>query len=110
MTDQIVVLCTCGSSEDAGRLARGLVDAHLAACVSVMPEVKSYYRWKGAVEESAESLLVIKTSRVLFDTLRHWIEKEHPYDVPEVIALPVVDGAPNYLNWLREAVVKPPET
>lgn len=83
-------------------MARGLVEAHLAACVSVAPEVKSYYRWKGAIEESAELLLVIKTSRDLFDKLRLWIEKEHPYDVPEVIALPIVDGAPNYLNWLRD--------
>jgi periplasmic divalent cation tolerance protein len=107
MTGQIVVFSTCASAEEAARLARGLVEARLAACVSVSREIRSYYHWQGAVEESGEFLLVIKTSRDAFDALRRWIEKEHPYEIPELIALPILDGAPNYLNWLRESVAPP---
>jgi periplasmic divalent cation tolerance protein len=102
MTDKIVILSTCASEEDAERIARALVDARLAACVNVLPKARSFYRWKGAVEDAAECLLVIKSSRSLFGALRAALEKEHPYEVPELIALPVVDGAPNYLNWLDE--------
>jgi periplasmic divalent cation tolerance protein len=100
MTDKIVVLNTCGSAEEAERLARQLVDQHLAACVSVVDRVKSFYRWKGAVSESDEWLLVIKTSRPLFARIRTLLESNHTYEVPEVIALPIVEGSTNYLNWL----------
>ena len=100
MTDKIVVLSTCADEEEAARLARALVEARLAACVSVVPSVKSFYRWKGAVESSAECLLVIKSSRELFGPLRAALAGLHSYEVPEVIALPIVDGAPSYLEWL----------
>jgi periplasmic divalent cation tolerance protein len=102
MTDKIVIMSTCATEEEAERIARALVDARLAACVSIVPRVRSFYRWKGAVEDSAECLLVIKSSRRLFDSLRAAIEKAHSYEVPEVVALPIVDGAPNYLNWLHD--------
>ena len=100
MTDKIVVFSACSTPEEAARIARKLIDAHLAACVNVVRGVRSFYRWKGAIEETDECLLVIKSSRDLFDRLRLELEKAHTYDVPEVVAVSVVDGAPNYLNWL----------
>jgi periplasmic divalent cation tolerance protein len=101
MTDKIVVYCTCANAEEAGRIAHLLVEERLAACVSIVPEVKSVYRWKGAVETASEWLLAIKSSRERFDALRAAIEKAHSYEVPEVVAVPVVDGSPNYLNWIE---------
>ena len=100
MTDKIVVLSTCASEADAEKMARALVSAELAACVNVVPQIRSFYRWQGALEHASEFLLLIKTSRNLFDALKTELEKLHPYEVPEVIALPVVAGAENYLDWL----------
>ena len=107
MTDKIVVLTNCGSAEEAARIARALVEKKLAACVNVMPPGRSIYRWKGGIEDQQESLLVIKTSRALFNDLRVEIEKLHSYEVPEVIAVPIVDGSDGYLEWLdRELAAK----
>jgi periplasmic divalent cation tolerance protein len=100
MTDKIVVLSTCASEEEADRIARSLVEARVAACVNIVPGVRSVYRWQGAVESSGEWLLAIKSTRERFEALRVAIEKSHSYEVPEIVALPVVDGAPNYLNWI----------
>ena len=100
MTDKIVVLSTASSSEEAEKIARNLVDARLAACVNVVPGMRSFYRWKGSIEDAAEWLLVIKSSRERFDALRTELEKLHSYEVPEVIALSVIDGSQNYLNWM----------
>jgi periplasmic divalent cation tolerance protein len=100
MTDKIVVLCTCASTEDGERLARALVTGHLAACVNLVPGLRSFYHWKGEIEAADECLLIIKSSRALFAALAAAIEKLHPYEVPEVLALPVVEGSGNYLNWL----------
>ena len=102
MTDKIVILSTCANEADAERIARALVDARLAACVNVVPGARSFYRWNGAVEDAAECLLVIKSSRALFVALRAAVEKAHPYEVPELIAFPIVEGAPNYLEWLSQ--------
>src|SRR5215471_13667729 len=99
MTNKIVVLSTCAIAADAERLAQALVEKRLAACVSVAPGLRSHYRWKGGVETSEEVLLVIKTSRERFAALQAELEKIHPYEVPEILALPVVEGAQNYLNW-----------
>jgi periplasmic divalent cation tolerance protein len=100
MTDKIVVLSTCATADDAEMLARALVTGQLAACVSVVPRVRSFYRWKGKLETADEYLLIIKTSRDLFDALNAELERLHPFEVPEVLAIPVVAGAENYLNWL----------
>jgi len=100
MTDKIVVLNTCGSAEEAERLARSLVDRRLAACVTVISPVRSFYRWKGAVADAAEWLLVIKTSRPLFARLRTALESTHSYELPEILALPVTEGSPDYLSWM----------
>ncbi|HYW46558.1 MAG TPA: divalent-cation tolerance protein CutA [Bryobacteraceae bacterium] len=107
MTDKIVVLSTCATEEEAERIARLLVEQRLAACVNVIPRVKSYYRWKGAIESAEECLLVIKSSRELFQTMRAVLEQSHSYETPEAIALPVVDGAENYVNWLEANLRKP---
>jgi periplasmic divalent cation tolerance protein len=101
MTDKIVVLNTCAHEQEAERLARLLIDQRLAACVSVLPRVRSFYRWKGAVESADEWLLIIKSSRALFNQLRTALEKENSYEVPEVLALPIVAGSALYLDWLE---------
>ncbi|MEE9236149.1 MAG: divalent-cation tolerance protein CutA [Candidatus Acidoferrales bacterium] len=104
MTDKVVVLVACGSGEEAERIARALVEERLAACVNVMQPVRSLYRWQGKVCDEPEVLLSIKTSRPLFDRVRRVVEKLHSYEVPEVVCLPIIDGAPNYLNWLDGAL------
>jgi len=101
MTDKIVVLTSCAAEADAERLARALVAGRLAACVNVVPGVRSFYRWKGEIETGEEFLLIVKTSRDLFPALRAEMEKLHAYEVPELLALPVVAGAENYLSWLQ---------
>lgn len=101
MTDKIVVLSTCATEEEAEKLARALLEARLAACVSVVPRARSFYHWKGAVESADECLLLIKSSRDLFGPLSEALRKMHSYEVPELLALPVVEGAADYLNWLQ---------
>jgi len=89
-------------------MARALVEKRLAACVNIVAGVRSIYHWKDAIEEEEEALLVIKTSRLLLDDLRAEIERLHSYEVPEVIAMQVVDGSERYLAWLeRELAHKP---
>lgn len=104
MTDKVVVLSTCGSSQEATRIARTLVEQRLAACVNVTSPIRSLYRWEGRVCDEEEFLLVVKTSRMLFDRVRRTIEKLHSYQVPEVVCLPMIDASPNYLNWLTASV------
>ena len=108
MTDKIVVYNTCASAEEAEKIARRLVEARLAACVSVVPGLRSFYRWHGAIEDSTEWLLIIKTSRGRFSELRAELERLHSYEVPELIALPIVDGSPDYLNWLDAEIRNDP--
>ena len=100
MTDKIVVFSTCDTEEQAGRIARELVEQKLAACVNILPGARSIYRWKGQMEDSAEWLLIIKSRRDLMDKLRSAIGKIHTYEVPELLAVPVVDGAESYLAWV----------
>jgi periplasmic divalent cation tolerance protein len=101
MTDKILVLNTCSSEDEAERLARLLVDRRLAACVNIVPRIRSVYRWNGAVESAEEWLLLIKSSRPQFAQLRAAVEGAHSYQVPELLALPVVDGAAAYLEWMQ---------
>ncbi len=100
MTDKIVIVSTCASEEEGERLGRMLVNASLAGCVTVLPRARSYYRWKGQVESAEECVLLIKSSRSLFEEIRVAFEKAHSYEVPELLAIPVVDGAENYMLWL----------
>ena len=100
MTDKIVVLSTCASVEEARRIAKELLARRLAACVNLMPPMRSVYHWKDAIEESEEILMIIKSSRALFDNLKTAIARLHSYEVPEIIALPIVDGAEAYMAWM----------
>ena len=104
MTGPIVALSTVATAEDAERLARSLVEKGVAACVNVVPAVVSVYRWKGRVEREAEVLLLIKTVGERFEDLKAALLAEHPYEVPELVALPVAAGHAAYLDWLTASV------
>jgi periplasmic divalent cation tolerance protein len=104
MTNTLAVLCTCANEDDAMRIADTIVQERLAACVNILPGVRSIYRWEGHVESEQEILLIVKTTQESFPALRDRIVALHSYETPEVIALPVVDGFEKYLTWLRAQV------
>ncbi len=106
MKDQILLLSNCGSEEEALRIARHLVERQVAACVNVLPAVRSVYRWKGAVEEATEWTLLIKSRADLFDRVRDELCSVHSYEVPELIAVPIVAGLQAYLNWIDESTAQ----
>ena len=108
MTDKIVVFSTCGSREEAVRIASRLIERRLAACVSILSAVESVYRWQGKVEESSEVLLLVKSSRDLFAQLRTELEHIHSYEVHEIIALPVLAGSDAYLTWMERELEQSP--
>ncbi len=99
-----VVLCTCPDEEVALRIASTLVEQGLAACVNRVAGVESIYRWEGKIERDREELLVIKTTAARYDALEACIRETHPYDVPEVIALPIERGSRDYLAWIGDSV------
>lgn len=99
MTDKIVVVTACESADQADRIATSLVEKKLAACVNIVPGASSVYRWKGEVERASETVVLIKTARALLDRVRAEIERLHSYELPEVIALAIVDGSEAYLDW-----------
>lgn len=104
MSDEhVVAITTTDSEESAGRLARAIVEARLAACVQVGGPVRSVYRWDGAVQEDREWQLWVKTTYDRLAPLTDFIKANHSYDTPEVVALPVVGGSPEYLEWVTEA-------
>jgi periplasmic divalent cation tolerance protein len=107
MTDKIIVFTTCDTAKQAAKLARHLVEQRVAACVNILPKGRSIYRWNGKLEEAAEQLLMIKTRRDLFSSLRAEIGKAHTYEVPEIIAIPVVEGSDAYLGWIDQEVTAP---
>ena len=109
MTGKIVVLVTCASAKEACEIARTLVGKRLAACANIVTNpVQSIYRWKGKVESTKEFLLVIKSTKAHFAKLEAQIKRLHSYDVPEIIALPVVRGTTDYLAWISESVKPSP--
>lgn len=108
MTDKIVVLSTCETQDDASRIARHLVEQRLAACVNIIPQATSVYRWKGEIQESPELLLIIKSSRPLLAALQRELVRVHPYEIPEIISLPIIDGSNQYLDWLDSELRLPP--
>jgi periplasmic divalent cation tolerance protein len=107
VTDKIIVLTTCDTAKQAAKLARHLVEQRIAACVNILPKGRSIYRWNGKLEQAAEQLLMIKTRRDLFSSLRAEIEKVHTYEVPEIIAIPVVEGSGAYLGWIDQELTAP---
>ena len=103
MTDVCVVLVTAPSEEKAAELGRALVDEKLAACANLVPGVRSIYRWQGKVEDSAEVLMLLKTTHERFEALKARVVALHPYEVPEVVRLDVTGGHAPYLDWVRDS-------
>lgn len=101
MTDIIIVLVTAGSEEEAEKIARVLAEERLVACVNILSPVRSIYRWEGKVQDDREWLLIIKTQQTHFAAVETRVKALHSYQVPEVIALPVVDGSEKYVQWIR---------
>ncbi len=102
-SDAILVLTTCPDEATAARIAADLVEAGLAGCVNRVPGVRSTYRWEGRLQDEPEVLLIIKTLATRYQTLEMRLKSLHPYQVPEIIAVPVVSGSSDYLSWLRTA-------
>src|SRR5262245_9215264 len=104
MSDAIVVFMTAANGEEATRLADMLVGAHLAACVQILPEMESVYRWQGKIERQAEILILAKTTRGKFEELERVVRALHSYDTPEIVAVADVAGSAPYLEWLNRSV------
>ncbi len=100
----ITILCTCPNNKIAKEIATILVEAKLAACVSIIPGIESIYMWEGKLENSHEYLLVIKSTKDIYIKVEELIKKHHPYTCPEIIAIPIEQGSKEYLNWVAQAV------
>ena len=106
VSDAIIVFMTASNGEEAARLADMLVGAHLAACVQILPEMESVYRWQGKIERAPEILLLAKTIKSKFEELEREVRALHSYDTPEIIAVPVVAGSASYVDWLIQSTKK----
>ena len=106
VTDYVIVLTTLSVSADAAVLARTLVEERLAACVNVLGEMGSWYRWKGVIEHDRERQVLLKTRRDRVPELEARLKQLHPYDVPEFVVLPIEDGGLAYLAWLGESLAR----
>jgi periplasmic divalent cation tolerance protein len=102
MSDYVIVLTTLPADLDATAIADALVEARVAACVNLLPVMESTYRWQGAIEHDRERQVVIKTSRRRVEDLWEKLRDLHPYDVPEFVVIPILDGNEAYLNWIGE--------
>ena len=98
----IVIFVTCKDEIEAQKISSKLLEEHLVACVNIVKHVKSLFHWEGNIEQADEVLLSIKTRRDLFDAVKHEVKELHSYDVPEVIAIPIVEGDEDYLNWIKK--------
>jgi periplasmic divalent cation tolerance protein len=101
--DYCVVFNTCPDAASAEKIARTLVERRLAACVNIIPGLRSIYTWKGVCESAEEHLLIIKTSNAVYPALEQSMLELHPYELPEIIAVPMATGLPDYLNWIKQA-------
>ena len=104
MIETMVALVTCGSREEAKKIAEALIGDQLAACVNIVPGIESCYRWEGKINWDPEFLLIIKTTAAAVDRVRWRVLKEHSYDLPEFIAFKIEDGSHPYLKWIEESV------
>lgn len=100
----MIVFVTAATTDEAARIARALVEERLAACVNIASPIVSVYRWEGQVQQDSEVLLIIKTTDARLPDLMRRVKALHSYQVPEVVAVPVADGSPDYLAWLVDAV------
>jgi periplasmic divalent cation tolerance protein len=103
-SEAVMVLIAAANGEEATRLAEMLVGSHLAACVQVLPEMESIYRWQGNIERATEVLLIAKTARAKFAQLEREVRSLHSYETPEIVALPIVEGSSTYLKWLAKSL------
>ncbi len=101
--EEIVIFITAPNEDEAVGIARSLVEARLAACVNIVRNVRSIYTWQGKVEDDSEALMIVKTRRSLFNDLSEKVRELHSYEVPEIIALPIIEGSKEYLKWLGES-------
>lgn len=106
----IVALCTCPDAASAERIAAALVEGRLAACVNLLPGVRSVYRWRGAVERAEETLLLVKTTADRLEALTDRVRALHPYELPEIIAVDIAGGLESYLRWIEQETAAPPST
>jgi periplasmic divalent cation tolerance protein len=106
MSEFILVFVTCGSEEEALKIAHSLVEERLAACVNLVSPVRSIYRWEGKIWDEKEWILIIKTQKKRFEELEKKVKSLHSYSVPEIIGLPIVEGSASYLKWLEETTIK----
>lgn len=104
MSDPCVILCTIDNAAGAEKVARHLVEGGLAACVNIIPGMTSIYRWENNICRDSECLMIIKATDDRFPALERAIRELHPYDVPEILRLPVSGGTEDYLNWVRQSV------
>jgi periplasmic divalent cation tolerance protein len=95
-----IILCTCPDQCSAENLAQQLIANHLAACVSIVPGLLSIYRWQGQIESAQEHLLLIKSNQASYQRLEAEIKRHHPYEVPEICAIPIISALPDYLHWI----------
>ena len=106
MADEIIVLITASSKEEAITIGTTLVDEHLAACVNIIPEIFSLFFWQGKMQDAIETLLVVKSNLSLMERVISRVKSLHSYSVPEIIALPIISGSREYLEWMKSAVKK----
>jgi periplasmic divalent cation tolerance protein len=102
-TEVIVVFITAPNEKEAAGIARSLVESKLAACVNIIKNIRSIYSWQGNIEDDSEVLMIVKTKKGLFSALSSRIRELHSYDVPEIIALPLIDGSEDYIKWLLDS-------
>lgn len=98
----IIIYCTCPNIETADRISRLIIRNHMAACVNQIKGVTSIYEWEGKIEQENEVLLIIKTTEKRFEAIKQLVSEEHPYELPELIAVPVTQGLPDYLEWITQ--------
>jgi len=101
--DEIIVFITASEEGEAAKIAKELVEARLAGCVNIVKNIRSIYTWEDKIEDEAEVLMIAKTQKSLFDSLVKKVKELHSYTVPEIIAMPIVEGSEEYLNWLKNS-------
>ena len=104
-TNEVVVFITAPTDEEAALIAKSLVESKLAACVNIIRSIRSIYLWQGKIEDDTEVLMIVKTRKELFEQLSSRVKELHSYDVPEIIALPIITGSEDYLKWLRDSTI-----